>query len=90
MGTNWSVSKNYEKGSRQIHKKDESEIARQRLVILVTKRQNDVITSYCQKTGMNLGELFRLALSVYFEKVGFDLPDSQPDDPNQLKIFPER
>lgn len=89
MGTNWSVSKNYEKGSRQIHKKDENETARRRIVILATKRQNAVITSYCQKTGMNFGELFRLALSTYFEKVGFDLPDGQPDDPNQLKIFPK-
>lgn len=82
----WKVTKNYGDGLA-IYAKSPELCARIRTTFLSTKQQKAMIDGYCQKTGMTLTDLIRTALSEYFDRVGFDLPENSQDDQNQLKMF---
>jgi len=90
MKTDWTLPANYIKGERNIFKKPVDQKGTQRLVIVANKHQRKIIDAYCRENGFSYGQLFRLALSEYFERIGYDLPPDQPEDNSQLKIFPEQ
>lgn len=90
MSTDWTVKRNYGGETGYLFQvKPTKEKAKERITFLTTEKQKEVIKAYSKKTGIQLSEIIRTALSDYFLKIGFDLPSDQINDPNQLKIFPD-
>lgn len=88
MATDWTVKKNFGGGPR-FHTKPLDEMTRERITFKTNKKQKAVIVSYCEKNDIQLSDFIRTAISEYFNRIGYDLPADQPEDSNQLKIFPD-
>ena len=60
----------------------------QRVVILMTGPQLNIVLDYCHKNNLTKGEIFRAAIVEYLERRNVDLTiGPQPDDPRQTKMF---
>lgn len=88
MKIDFSVKKNFDKGIR-IHGKPENQKTKERVTIVLNKKQRSVLSAYCQESGNTISDVIRTSLQMYFDSIGYIATIDQSDDCNQLKLYPE-
>lgn len=86
MKIDFTIKSNIQQGIGLV-RKPEDQNGSQRITFLMTKKQRSILSSYCLDNEFTFSDVIRMALSDYFEKVGYNPNLDEPQDDRQIKMF---
>jgi len=86
MSIDFTVKKNFGIGIK-LHVKPEEQKAEQRITFKMTKTQRSILYTYCAENDLSVSEVVRTALAEYFNKMGYNPIQDEPQDDRQIKMF---